>query len=174
MSTNDVPGARASNNDELAMGCWAEPADTADDKSLIFVEGNEGGTVVYSVFDLDTDMEYRDSMREADFKKYFSWDERAKGADKIKWTWHDKTPFPWARVIGKASAKPGPRHSMAAHLLTAAQKVRDALNLRASKIDRDKIKERSEGRTEDGPSIGLSIGQRLGRALDTFLDEKRG
>jgi len=27
MSTNDVPGAKAANNDALAMGCWAEHAD---------------------------------------------------------------------------------------------------------------------------------------------------
>lgn len=48
MSTNDVPGANPKNADVLAMGCWAEH----EDGSLIFVESVEGGTVVYSIFDI--------------------------------------------------------------------------------------------------------------------------
>jgi hypothetical protein len=48
MSTNDVPGARAENHDQLAIGCWAEH----DDGSLVLVESTEAGRVIFSVFDL--------------------------------------------------------------------------------------------------------------------------
>src|SRR6267142_1681110 len=102
MSTYDVPGARSSNHDELAMGCWAEH----DDGSLIFVESTEGSRVVYSIFDMAKDpvVEYRDAMPEVSFKRTFSWQEGDNGnraLGKEKWLWHDKTPFPWDKVIKK-------------------------------------------------------------------------
>lgn len=94
MSTNDVPGFNSANNDTLAMGAWAEHADG----SMIFVESTEGGRVIYCMFDLAKNLQYRDATPEPSFKKTFSWD--PKNPKSTKWTWHDKTPFPWDKVIG--------------------------------------------------------------------------
>lgn len=130
MSTNDVPGANPNNNDQLAMGCWAEH----EDSSLMFVESTEGARVIYSMFDMlkNPPIEYRDAMPETTFKKTFSW----KQGSKEKWTWHDKTPFPWDRVI-KAGASDGGRVAFAEHQLSAAERVADSLKLRGEAISRD-------------------------------------
>lgn len=129
MSTNDVPGAKASNNDELCMGCWAEH----DDGSLIFVENTEGGRVIYVIFDVAVDppVEYRDAMSEGAFKKKFSWDGKGK---KDKWVWHDKTPFPWDRIID-AGARSGVGHVSADHLETAAGRVAKSREIRGKDLD---------------------------------------
>lgn len=127
MSTNDVPGHKASNNDVLAMGSWAE----SKDGSLIFVESVENGRVIYSMFDTRHTpvLEYREAMPESDFKPAFSWkadrsglkDKKASGvpAD-ILWTWHDKMPFPWDRVIknGARDGAPDQRAVCLAMMLT--------------------------------------------------------
>jgi len=125
MSTHDVPGYNPVNNDKLAMGCWAEHKDG----SLILVEGTEGDRVIYSMFDTTQApiMEYRDAMPESVFKKAFSW----KSGDSInneKWTWHDKTPFDWNRVI-KAGGKPGLRYAIVDDQISAAMRVAEALKL---------------------------------------------
>lgn len=121
MSTHDVPGANATNNDELAMGCWAEH----EDGSLIFVESTEGDRVVYSMFDVSQEpvMEYRDAMDGDDFKGMFSWP----GDSGEKWTWHDKTPFPWDRVIKDFPS--GARFASVETVMTAAQRVAERLGL---------------------------------------------
>jgi len=131
MSTNDVPGSNKINNDELAMGCWAEHKDG----SLIFVQSTEGGRVIYMMFDTFTDpiTEYRDAMPEKGFKKNFSWGK----SSKIKWTWHDKTPFPWDRVI-KSGARDGVHHASADDTLRAAQKLAKSLKLRGKKVKKEK------------------------------------
>jgi hypothetical protein len=130
MSTNDVPGAKAANNDALAMGCWAEH----DDGSMIFVEGVEAGKVVYSIFDLATDppVEYRDSMVEHGFKTQFTWDPKAQSTKSLKWTWHDKTPFPWDTVMQDFS--PGQRHGSAVATISAAARVAESLRLKAGDV----------------------------------------
>lgn len=141
MSTHDVPGAVAAHNDVLAMGCWGEHADG----SLIFVQSTENGRVIYMMFDTAEDpvIEYRDAMPEADFKSTFSWSAEAKPSKKnkkvgavadVKWTWHDKTPFPWDRVI-KQGAKNGARFASADDQLSAAARVAASLNLRAKALD---------------------------------------
>jgi len=136
MSTNDVPGANPANNDELAMGCWAEH----DDGSLILVESTEGDRVIYSMFDLSKSkpVEYRDAMPKAIFEKTFSYDadDDDGGAPGVIWTWHDKTPFPWDRVI-KAGAEDGPRDVSAEDTLSAAARVAESLRLRGERISRD-------------------------------------
>ena len=126
MSTNDVPGAKPENRDKLAMGCWAEH----EDGSLIFVESVEGGSVVYSIFDLakDPPVEYRDAMPEKGFKRQFSW----KGDDDIKWTWHDKTPFPWDRCMKDFPS--GTKEPSALATISAAERIKNSLNLRASQL----------------------------------------
>lgn len=119
MSTNDVPGANPANHDVLAMGCWAEH----EDGSLILVESTEGGRVVYSIFDREKEpiTEYRDAMAEGAFKKTFSWDPRRPGSE--KWTWHDKTAFPWDKIIA-AGARDGTRYASVDDQLTAAERIR--------------------------------------------------
>jgi hypothetical protein len=135
MSTNDVPGANPDNNDELGMGCWAEH----HDGSLIFVESTEGDRVVYSIFDMSRTppIEYRDAMPTAVFEKAFSYGGDHDDIDNPgNWTWHDKTPFDWNRVI-KAGVPDGVKAAFADHTLSAAQRVADSLKLRGDKITRD-------------------------------------
>lgn len=131
MSTNAVPGAVAANYDELAVGVWAEHADG----SLIFVEGVTEGRVVYCIFDVDKALAYRDAMPEKGFKKQFSWDPKKK--DSIKWTWHDKTEFPWSRVM---DLPPGPGYPSAAHQLSAAAQIAEKLKLRGEAIDAETVR----------------------------------
>lgn len=145
MSTNDVPGANPANGDKLAMGCWAEHKDG----SLIFVEGAEDNRVVYSVFDMAKDpiMEYRDAMVKDQFNLMFT---------KDAWTWHDKTPFPWNKVI-KKGAMDGPRHASAADTLNAAEKLAERLKLRGAKV------------TERALETGAAMRDRLQQAIkDVF------
>jgi hypothetical protein len=140
MSTNDVPGNNPSNNDQLACGCWAEH----NDGSLIFVESTEVNRVIYSIFDMakKPPIEYRDAMTEAAFKSAFSWKGDFDDDDDIKWTWHDKTPFPWDRII-KAGATDGGRMAFAEHTLNAAERVAESLKLHGAAISRD-IRHRSD------------------------------
>ena len=128
MSTNDVPGANPVNKDVLAMGAWAEH----EDGSLIFVESVEAGRVVYSIFDVDQDppVEYRDAMPEVGFKSRFSWKPGQASGD--KWTWHDKTLFPWDRVMQDFPA--GARRPSADAEISAAARVAQSLNLRAGAV----------------------------------------
>lgn len=127
MSTNDVPGFKPEHDDELAMGCWAEH----DDGSLILVESVEGGRVIYSVFDTSHDpiVEYRDAMAQDDFEEKYSWD-----GDGDRWTWHDKTPFPWDKVI-RYGAKHGQRYAHADDLMTAAERVARSRRLKGEGVD---------------------------------------
>lgn len=129
MSTNDVPGANPAHKDELAVGCWAEH----DDGSLIFVESTENGRIIYSVFDTSSDpiTEYRDAMPEDGFKLQYSYDS---GDSNIPWTWHDKTPFPWDRIISLGS-RDGVRHVHADDLLNAAERVARSRKLKGSEFD---------------------------------------
>jgi hypothetical protein len=140
MSTNDVPGHDPRNNDELALGAWAEHKDG----SMIFVESTEAGRVIYSIFDMDKEpiLEYRDAMPESSFKATFSWDSTGKKAGpNEKWTWHDKTPFPWDRII-KHGTKDGARLPSAGHIMTAAERVAESLALRGQELDKDNVDHR--------------------------------
>ena len=148
MSTNDVPGARSANADELAMGCWAEH----EDGSMIFVESVEGGRVIYSIFDLEKDppMEYRDAMPERGFKQHFSWDPQ--DPDSEKWTWHDKTPFPWDRIIDSGIGG-GQKYPTAQHQLTAAQRVADDIGARGKPVDPDNFRHLVDKLTAAGEAV---------------------
>ncbi len=148
MSTNDVPGAVATNNDVLAMGCWAEH----DDGSLILVEAVEGGRVIYSVFDVapDPPIEYRTAMPEDVFKDRFSWTPEAHDDDDddladIRWTWHDKTPFPWERVMDRFNE--GQRYVSAEHQITAAERVARSLDVRGARVRRGALGPQRPART---------------------------
>lgn len=141
MSTNDVPGHDERNSDELAMGCWAEH----DDGSLILVESTEGQRVIFCVFDTSKTppVQYRDAMPEKGFKEEFTWEgSRKKGKSKDRWTWHDKTAFPWDRII-KSGLQEGTDHVIVHDQLNAAERVRDHLKLRGRQLtagDLDSIK----------------------------------
>lgn len=154
MSTNDVPGAKPQNADVLAMGCWAE----ADDGSLIFVEAVEAGKVVYSIFDLaqDPPVEYRDAMAEGGFKTVFSWPTDTGD----RWTWHDKTLFPWDRIMGEFAS--GPRPASALAQMTAAQRVATSLHLRGSNLARDRVRRTTEQTLERGRSVMDKVKRAIG------------
>lgn len=159
MSTNDVPGTVVANSDVLSMGCWAEN----EDGSLIFVDSVEGGRVIYEVFDLGRDpiMSYKDAMPEKGFKKHFSWDPDDVGS--IKWTWHDKTPFPWDKVI-KEGVCDGPRYASADGLMTAAARVARSRHLMGQPVDESKYEHLRERIT----AIGKSAIRKIQRAIDTL------
>lgn len=162
MSTDDVPGANPANADKLAMGCWAEHKDG----SLIFVESVEGGRVIFSVFDVQRTpaMEYRDAMDEAAFKRQFSW--KVSGGD--HWTWHDKTPFPWDRIMRRFPS--GSRLASADETTSAAQRIAEARDLRAREVSPDPpsaydFPERDEN-LRDVERERQAIIQRLQAAID--------
>src|SRR6056297_2054635 len=122
MATNDVPGHNPANKDVLAMGAWAEH----EDGSLILVKGVEAGKVVYELYDLagDRPVFYQDAMLETGFKQQFSW---APGEDKKDcWTWHDKTLFPWDRVM-QTFERPVPVDADVNETLSTAQRVAESL-----------------------------------------------
>lgn len=146
MSTNDVPGHKPEHHDELAMGCWGEH----DDGSLIVVESVEGGRVVYCMFDLAEDpiIEYRDAMGEGGFKKAFSWPTDTGDV----WTWHDKTPFPWDRIMD--AVRPGSRYAKANDLETAAQRVARHRKLHGQQFDYSQV-----------TGVGARIRDKLQRAI---------
>ena len=136
------------------MGCWAEH----QDGSLIFVESTEDDRVIYSMFDVSRDppVEYRDAMPNVSFKRTFSWDFSGGGE---RWTWHDKTPFPWHRVI-KAGIPDGGRLASARDVMTAAERVAASLRLRGEEFNR----EHNRHRAEDSRSRAHGI---LDRVLDS-------
>jgi len=162
MSTNDVPGANPANRDVLAMGCWAEH----EDGSLMFVESTEAGRVIYSMFDMakTPPVEYRDAIPEDTFKKNFSWVPAVSSKSTgpvagVKWTWHDKTPFPWDRVI-KAGAMDGTRDAFAEHTMSAAERVAESLKLRGSAVARD-LRHRGETVTKRSGAIWDKISRAI-------------
>lgn len=151
MSTNDVPGANPVNNDELKMGCWAEH----EDGSLLFVQGTENDTVIYSMFDTSKQplIEWRDMMPIGDFEIMFSCtakdihktvsDSKGRSIQKEQWTWHDKTAFPWDRVI-KAGAQSGARFASAADVMSVAERIGKDLRLRGERVNADQITHRTD------------------------------
>lgn len=160
MSTNDVPGANPVNKDVLAAGSWAEHADG----SLLFVKGNEGGQVVYELYDVaqSPPVSYNDAMAENAFKKAFSFP--PVGDSKEKFTWHDKTPFPWKRVM-QSFDKPRPNFADVADNLSAAARVANSLRLRSHEINQADVEPNVEQvRTK------RSIMRRVGDALAALRD----
>lgn len=140
MSTDEVPGANPANRDMLAMGCWAEH----EDGSLILVKGVEA-KVVYEIYDVAVQppVSYTDAMNESDFKKQFSWQPKD-GKTKDRWTWHDKTPFPWSRVMAAFADRPRPGYAAAEDQISAAARVAESLNLRGQRVREESIKHNTE------------------------------
>lgn len=170
MSTNDVPGAVPANNDELHIGCWAEAADG----SMILVEGVETDRVVFAVFDLTKNppTDYRTAMPLKVFKDTFTWKGgKGKGGSIDKWTWHDKTPFDWNRVI-KAGFPEGERAAFASDQLSAAARVAASLRELGEAVAEKPIGDRYDHRTERVERTGRTrdlIMDKLGRAIGELL-----
>jgi hypothetical protein len=167
MATHDVPGANAQNADVLATGCWAEHKDG----SLIFVKSTESGRVIYEIFDTadDPPTVYTDAMPEREFKKFFSFAPTGKSV--IEWTWHDKTPFPWDRII-KTTKRPAPGFASADDQLTAAQRVVESLKRRGKELLGKRTSEQALGHmVEREESKGMAVIRKLAAALDTFLED---
>jgi hypothetical protein len=165
MSTNDVPGAVPSNNDELKMGCWAEH----DDGSMIFVKSTEGDRVIYEMFDTSQDpiVVYTDAMPLKDFEKKFSYDPKILAGQ--KWVWHDKTPMPWNKVI-KAGARDGLGYASAADQLAAAARVAQSLGLAGKPIDPDQLAHLADKSTL--AKDARTIIQKLQSAINTLPVDK--
>lgn len=192
MSTSDVPGARKSNNDELHGGCWAEHPDG----SLILVHSTEGKRVIYDVFELKTGSahEFRGIMAETEFKDEFSYRPDKDKSDGVseRWTWHDKSPFPWDKVIeagekmlaikevdpsGKALAVAAVGRGLietqgeddiepfknADEMTTAARRVAKTLGLKGGKFDLGKAKHLTT--SKGGKTAKETVLSRIGRAF---------
>lgn len=161
MATQDVPGANPANADELRVGNWAEH----EDGSMLYVQGTENGQVVFQLYDLaqDPPVYYQDAMREEAFKKAFSHPPIGTSSD--KWTWHDKTPMPWHRVM-KTFDKPAPMHADVHDTLSAAARVAQSLRLRSQRLAASEVEHLSEKQTPKGRGII----DRIQRALDAFVE----
>ena len=159
MSTLDVPGSNPANADQLRASCWAEH----EDGSLIYVKGTEGGQVVYEIYDMDQDpvVYYQDAMREDAFKKQFSFKQGAAE----KWTWHDKQPMPWDRVI-KSFDRPTPQMASAEDTMSAAARVAESLKLRAKQLHEADV----AAQTETVAKKGRSIMDRIAKAVEAFSE----
>lgn len=151
MSTNDVPGFNPDNGDHLAMGCWAEHSDG----SLVFVESTEGGSVVYSVFDISKMpiIEYRDTKKVNEFSETFTYMKRGD----IQWLWHDKTPFPWDRIINLDGSK-NSKFANVSDQINSASQIADSLKLRAKERNPEDFNNRI-------PQIVQDIKGKIGKAL---------
>lgn len=136
MATTDVPGAKKSNRDKLAIGCWAEHSDG----SLLLVEGMERGKVIYSIFDMSQEpvVEFRDAMPEEGFKDYFSFDD--KRPDMERWLWHDKTTFPWDRVMRHFKA--GYKAPSGLDQVSAARRVADRMKLKGQQLNSSDVSDK--------------------------------
>jgi hypothetical protein len=157
MSTNDVPGANKANADKLKAGCWAEHTDG----SLIYVKGTEADQVIYEIYDMAVEppVSYTDAMPRKGFMAQFS--VPPVGKSREQWTWHDKTPFPWDRVM-KDLVRPRPSLSMAKHVMSAAARVAESLKLRGRKVTEDELHHQT-----DAPSRrGRAVLDRIAEALE--------
>jgi hypothetical protein len=163
MSTLDVPGANPANADELRAGCWAE----APDGSMLYVKGTENDQVIYELYDLATDpvVYYQDAMRREDFEKAFSRPPTGTASD--DWTWRDKSPMPWSKVM-KTFDRPRPQHADVVDTLSAAARVAQSLRLRAQRLHPETVAPRAE---TEAPRPARSILERIQRALDVLFKE---
>jgi len=160
MATNDVPGANPANNDTLHEGCWAEH----EDGSLILVQGMqpEDNRVIFSVFDLAKGLEYRTAMPENNFKSRFSW--KPSDPKSAKWTWHDKTAFPWDRIM--QSFPPGERPPFAEHTISQAERVKRDLRRRGIEVKESKLADVGSVAYERTTSVIAIIGDKITRAFN--------
>ena len=125
MATPEVPGYLPQNQDTLAAGCWGEHK---DDSSLILVEEVENERVIYTIFDIDNKKEFRDQMPIDLFMRSYSY-VSGESVASLQWVWHDKTIFPWRKVIDN--------DALIERKETAAVKVAENLNLEGKELVKD-------------------------------------
>lgn len=162
MSTEQVPGSNVENHDELHVGCWAEHKDG----SMILVEGvTDDGVVVFSMFDFSdkkNPIEYRSSMPINGFNKSFSYNADDDRSKKIIWTWHDKTLFPWDRVM--SSLKDGVKDISADKTISAATRLIESLGTKISGKPLTKMRAKDLQKYVK-PSLASNVLQRIQKAI---------
>ena len=144
MATPDVPGYTAPAKpatptspaipeimaaDELHTGCWAEHD---DESSLILVEDVTDEKVIYTIFDVNKKIEYRDSMHPDLFKRSYTFRSGEAVANEL-WTWHDKTKFPFERIMENKKFA-----LTIEDKITAAIRVAEALKLESTQLRADR------------------------------------
>lgn len=158
MGTTAVPGAAKRNMDKLSEGCWGE----ADDGSLILVVGHETGSVVFDLYDLDQQppMFFRSSLIEKEFKEAFSVPPIGKSLD--TWTWHDKTTFPWNRVM-KRFSDITPHYADVEDQLSIAQRIAQRLGVKGKKVAKEDITPNIEQKRSRGLAVAEAIGEAIAK-----------
>ena len=107
-------------------------------------------------------------MAEGAFKSTFSWNPKGKG---LKWCWHDKSPFPWDRIV-KSGGKDGTRYASAEEQLTAAEQVRRSREIhRGREVDVEEVARSRVDRAGEKAKAVLRRIQRAIRSLDPGDDE---
>lgn len=133
MATNDTPGSNPENKDKLARGCWAEH----EDGSLIFVKDiDENDRVIFEMYDFKNPAHpvyYPAALTLSQFHKQFSYDAKKVGSVHLKWTWHDKTPMPWDKVM-RLIDQPSPVAANPQDTLSAAAQMAQSLQLRLAEV----------------------------------------
>lgn len=170
MATTDVPGYNPTNNDKLSRGSWAEH----DDGSLIFVKDiDENDRVIFDLYDLANlqhPIFYPNALALYEFEKTFSYEPKKKKKVNLKWTWHDKTEFPWERVM-RVIQSPLPVATNVQDTLTAAAQMAQSLNFRLSEVlTQDHILKEQGLVTRPQTHQSRTILQRLKNALGALVD----
>jgi hypothetical protein len=105
-------------------------------------------------------------MPEASFKSTFTW-EKGKTTKKTneKWLWHDKTAFPWDRII-KSGVSDGQKAVSANDVLTAAERVAESLKLLGISVSRDVAHRAPQ---ESDKDTGKVIMDKITRAVQELM-----
>jgi len=164
MSTNAVPGANPVNKEYLDRGAWAEDKDQT---SLVHVIGKEAGSIVFQIYDLSEDpiIFYQDAMIESEFKNFFS--VPPVGTSDVVWTWHDKTDFPFDRVMKRFSSKAS-HHADVKDQLSVAQRIAAKLHIKGKRLTEEDVSAQTEQERGRGLAIIDAIGDALSKIRDTF------
>ena len=170
MATSDVPGANPVNKDKLTRGCWAEH----EDGSLIYVKDiAENDVVVFEMYDFKRPGEpvyYPSAMPLVDFQKTFSFNPKKKDKTNLKWTWHDKTPMPWERVMREIE-QPTPVAANVADTLSAAARIAESLHARMHvAVDADHVRAEQGLELRPASRRARGMGQRIKDALAVLVD----
>jgi hypothetical protein len=170
MSTPDVPGANPANKDKLSRGCWAEH----EDGSLIYVKDiDENERVIFEVYDLsnkDNPVYYPYALGKKDFEDKFSYDPKKVGTLNLKWTWHDRTPMPWDKVM-KVIQSPVPVDADVHRTLSAAARVAESLRtVVAQVLTPDHIQAEQGIVQKPAGKVAKTIAERLRNAVRELVD----
>lgn len=163
MATDTVPGAKPENADKLARGCWAEHADG----SMIYVvDKDENDRIIFMMYDLNLDPPqfWTHAMALKEFEKQFTFDPKGKiPLSDVRWTWHDKTPMPWERVM-KVIKSPTPQMSVT-DALSAAARLAKSLQARMGKLDEEHVEALSGQGSERAKASAISVFDKIRRAI---------